>query len=143
MKKLIFLAIAFLLIQCSGSSSDAPNQESATEIREQKSEHAEINNEVAQQSDSLQQEETEASSKTVYITHDGNKYHTADCRYAKSGHAVKLNQAKAEGKTACDLCKPNAKTGVKQIRCSAKTKEGKQCQRMTTDGSGKCFQHKG
>lgn len=86
---------------------------------------------------------TDTVGQVVYVTHDGNKYHTADCRYAKSGHSVKLNQAKADGKSACDLCKPNSKTGDKQIRCSAKTKEGKQCQRMTTDASGKCFQHKG
>jgi maltose-binding protein MalE len=85
---------------------------------------------------------TDTTGLVVYITHEGNKYHTAECRYAKSSQAVRLSQAKADGKTACDICKPNAKTGEKQFRCSAKTKEGKQCQRMTTDARGKCFQHK-
>jgi hypothetical protein len=77
----------------------------------------------------------------VNITHDGNKYHTADCRYSKEAHAVSLKQAKSDGKTACDLCKPNSVTGDKQIRCSAKTADGTQCKRTTTGASGKCFQH--
>lgn len=78
----------------------------------------------------------------VYITHDGDKYHTADCRYSKTAHAVKLSQAKADGKTACGICKPNSTTGEKQVRCSGKTAEGKRCSRTTTDASGKCFQHR-
>lgn len=86
---------------------------------------------------------TDTTGQVVYVTHEGDKYHTAECRYAKLAQAVKLSQAKADGKTACDHCKPNTKTGEKQMRCSAKTKEGKQCQRTTTDASGKCFQHKG
>lgn len=78
----------------------------------------------------------------VYVTHDGDKYHTADCRYSKTAHAVKLSQAKADGKTACGVCKPNSKTGEKQVRCSGKTVEGKRCSRTTADASGKCFQHR-
>ena len=78
----------------------------------------------------------------VYVTHDGDKYHTADCRYSKGADQISLKQAKANGKTACGICKPNSKTGEKQIRCSGITSEGKQCQRMTTDKSGKCFQHR-
>lgn len=85
--------------------------------------------------------QTEAGT-LVYVTEDGDKYHTADCRYTKTAHAVKLSEAKAEGKTACGICKPNSRTGEKQVRCSGTTAEGKQCQRMTTDPSGKCFQHK-
>jgi hypothetical protein len=81
------------------------------------------------------------SGQRVYITHEGDKYHTADCRYSKEANAVSLQQAKASGKTACGICKPNSKTGDKQMRCSAKTKEGKQCQRMTSSASGKCYQH--
>jgi hypothetical protein len=82
-----------------------------------------------------------AQSTQVYITHIGNKYHTADCRYSKDAQSISLQQAKASGKTACGICKPNSKTGDKQLRCSAKTKEGKQCHRMTTHTSGKCYQH--
>lgn len=78
----------------------------------------------------------------VYVTDDGDKYHTADCRYAATAHPVKLSTAKADGKTACGVCKPNSKTGEKQTRCAGVTFEGKQCQRMTTDPSGKCFQHR-
>ncbi len=87
-------------------------------------------------------ESSSSDGPIVYITHDGDKYHTADCRYSKTAHAVKLNQAKADGKTACGICKPNSKTGEKQVRCSGKTAEGKRCSRTTTDASGKCFQHR-
>jgi hypothetical protein len=79
----------------------------------------------------------------VYVTAEGDKYHTADCRFSKTAQAIKMTEAKASGKTACGICKPNSKTGEKQLRCSATTAEGKQCQRMTSDSSGKCFQHRG
>jgi hypothetical protein len=82
------------------------------------------------------------SSARVYVTEVGDKYHTADCRYSKTAQAIALKEAKAKGKTACDICKPNSKTGSKQNRCSGKTEEGKRCQRMTGDPSGKCFQHR-
>jgi hypothetical protein len=81
------------------------------------------------------------SGQRVYVTNEGDKYHTGDCRYAKGAQAVSLEKAKASGKTACGICKPNSKTGDKQTRCSAKTKEGKQCDRMTSNASGKCYQH--
>lgn len=77
----------------------------------------------------------------VYITPDGDKYHTADCRYSKDATPLSLQQAKTSGKTACGICKPHSKTGDTQMRCSAKTKEGKQCQRMTSSPGGKCYQH--
>lgn len=79
----------------------------------------------------------------VYVTADGDKYHTADCRYSKTAHEVKFSQAKADGKTACGICKPSSTTGEKQIRCAGLTGDGTQCKRMTTDPSGKCFQHRG
>jgi len=82
------------------------------------------------------------SGSDVYVTHEGDKYHTADCRYAKTANPVSINQAKADGKTACGICKPNSKTGEKQLRCSGTTAEGKRCQRMTTHNSGKCYQHR-
>ncbi len=78
----------------------------------------------------------------VYVTKEGDKYHTADCRYAKTAHLVKLTQAKSDGKTACGICKPSSTTGEKQVQCSGTTTDGKQCQRMTADASGKCFQHR-
>lgn len=78
----------------------------------------------------------------VYVTDDGDKYHTADCRYSKTAHSVSLNKAKADGKAACGICKPSSTTGQKQARCSGTTAEGKRCQRLTSDASGKCFQHR-
>lgn len=78
----------------------------------------------------------------VYVTNEGDKYHTADCRYSKTAHEVKLSQAKADGKTACGICKPNSTTGEKQARCSANTADGSRCKRLTSDSSGKCFQHR-
>lgn len=78
----------------------------------------------------------------VYVTQDGDKYHTADCRYSKTAHEVKLSQAKVDGKTACGICKPNSKTGEKQMRCTVDTADGTRCKRMTSDATGKCFQHR-
>lgn len=86
--------------------------------------------------------EQQAAEIMVYVTKDGDKYHTADCRYSKTAHEIKFTQAKADGKTACHICKPSSTTGEKQIRCESKTGEGIQCKRMTTDPSGKCFQHR-
>lgn len=46
-------------------------------------------------------------STIVYITDTGTKYHKAGCRYlAKSKHAISLEDAKAQGYTACSVCKP-------------------------------------
>ncbi|MEQ9610545.1 MAG: hypothetical protein RIK09_02815, partial [Gammaproteobacteria bacterium] len=86
--------------------------------------------------------ETQETGPLVYVTSEGDKYHTADCRYSKEASPVKLQRAKSDGKTACGICKPSSTTGQKQLRCAGTTAEGKQCQRMTTDASGKCFQHK-
>lgn len=86
--------------------------------------------------------EEQGSGPVVYITSEGDKYHTADCRYSTTAHTTLLSKAKADGKTACGICKPNSTTGEKQIRCAGTTAEGKGCQRMTSDVSGKCFQHR-
>lgn len=44
----------------------------------------------------------------VYTTKSGTKYHTAECRYAKSEGAttITLRAAKARGLTPCSRCKP-------------------------------------
>ncbi len=102
--------------------------------------------EAPNDSSAARDRETASSEKTgpiVYVTREGDKYHTADCRYSKTAHEVNLSQAKAQGKTACGICKPSSKTGEQQVRCSANTLEGNRCQRMTADASGKCFQHRG
>jgi hypothetical protein len=140
MKKFYLSFIFLLCFAC--------NQPTATDTTTTESE-PETEMESSSQDDGsdveTEEEVVESSSSDgpiVYITHDGDKYHTADCRYSKTAHAVKLNQAKADGKTACGICKPNSKTGEKQVRCSGKTAEGKRCSRTTTDASGKCFQHR-
>lgn len=46
-------------------------------------------------------------STTVYITETGTKYHRDGCRFlAKSKIPISLAKAKAEGYTACGVCKP-------------------------------------
>ena len=44
---------------------------------------------------------------TVYITATGNKYHAAGCQYLKkSSIPIDINQAIAQGYTACSRCNP-------------------------------------
>ena len=138
--KAIYLTLLLMALCACGNS---PTTQPASEASETEESGVELKT-PEEQSENITAPHTSADTTglVVYVTHDGNKYHTADCRYAKSAEAIKLSQAKTEGKTACDLCKPNTKTGEKQIRCSAKTKDGTQCKRMTTDASGKCYQHK-
>ncbi|MBX2968815.1 MAG: hypothetical protein KF803_05565 [Cyclobacteriaceae bacterium] len=131
--------LSFILLLCFACSqptaTDNTSDEPETEI------DSPTQDDISED-ESEQAEPSSSDGPVVYITHDGDKYHTADCRYSKTAHAVKLNQAKADGKTVCGVCKPNSKTGEKQVRCSGKTAEGKRCSRTTTDASGKCFQHR-
>ena len=102
-----------------------------------------------------------ANAQTVYITKTGAKYHKESCSYLKySKIAISLKDAQAKGYTACKVCKPgsgitkteefiNESTHEKPnqnlsetVRCSATTQAGTQCKRMTSDPSGKCWQHK-
>jgi len=46
-----------------------------------------------------------AEDPTVYITKSGTKYHTAGCRYAKSGTPMPLSQAAARY-SPCSVCSP-------------------------------------
>lgn len=139
MKAFYFLVILLLCFACgqpatTDSTITEPETETDTEIYAQ--------DDVSEdESEEMEQAES-TDGPVVYVTQEGDKYHTADCRYSKTSHAVKLSQAKADGKTACSICKPNSKTGEKQVRCSGKTAEGKRCSRTTTDPSGKCFQHR-
>jgi hypothetical protein len=136
--KTIFLSSILLLWFACGQQTSSDNN-SETKVEE---EHASPN-EVDGSDTEVGEDKTEAKTDgpVVYVTHDGDKYHTADCRYSKTAHPVKLTQAKADGKTACGVCKPNSKTGEKQARCSGVTADGTRCQRLTTHASGKCFQH--
>ena len=50
---------------------------------------------------------TTPKSKTVYITDTGAKYHRGSCRYLQySKYKISLKNAKAQGYTACKVCKP-------------------------------------
>lgn len=105
-------------------------------------------------------------SQTVYITKSGEKYHNQGCRYLnKSAYSINLSDAIAKGYTACKICKPSTaikttsnknKQKVKQnstlvsnsnssqsvsVQCTALTKKGTRCKRMTKNVSGRCWQH--
>jgi hypothetical protein len=81
--------------------------------------------------------------QTVYASPKGEKYHTADCKLSGDAGAIELADAKKAGKTACAMCKPDEHLKDKKAQCAGKTADGTQCKRMTSDKSGKCFQHKG
>lgn len=111
--------------------------------------------------------------QTVYVTKTGKKYHADGCRYlSKSSYSISLSDAKSKGYDACSVCKPSsstksnstskAKTAPSQtknkvtqadnppanqssqsVQCSATTKAGNQCSRMTKSSNGKCWQHGG
>lgn len=110
-------------------------------------------------------------SQTVYITKTGAKYHSEGCRYlSRSKIAIDLADAIDKGYGACSVCKPPTKvssskatkakatnTEVKSqinqptnsasqsisVQCSATTKAGTRCKRMTKSPNGKCWQHGG
>lgn len=101
-------------------------------------------------------------SQTVYITKTGKKYHIESCRYlSKSSYSINLSDAIARGYTACSICNPplnsttntpsnsqirqstNNQTQSVSVQCSAITKAGARCKRMTKSSNGKCWQHGG
>jgi len=112
-------------------------------------------------------------SQTVYITKTGKKYHSENCRHlSKSSYSINLADAKAKGFDACSVCNPSStvnnttaskttstqsqttnkesqtnnpptKEASQSVQCSATTKAGKQCSRMTKSANGKCWQHGG
>jgi hypothetical protein len=129
--------VTIILLFLAACNSSVPKQQTDTQPAAPPSQTT-----AGQPADTLASRNAEATpGPLVYITKEGDKYHTANCRYSKEAHTVSLQQAKAEGKTACDLCRPSSSTGEKQTRCTAKTSDGTQCKRMTTSASGKCFQH--
>lgn len=46
------------------------------------------------------------SSKIVYVTNSGTKYHRSGCSYLKSKRSISLSEAKRLGYTACSRCDP-------------------------------------
>ena len=60
------------------------------------------------QSSNRSTEQTNSTSKTVYKTSTGKKYHQGSCRYlSKSKIALNLNKAKRIGLLPCSVCKPH------------------------------------
>lgn len=51
----------------------------------------------------------DVSSVQVYVTEEGEKYHTKTCRYIedKDTREMSLNEAKSEGYTPCSVCEPD------------------------------------
>ena len=47
-----------------------------------------------------------ASDPTVYVTKEGKKYHTKNCRLKHGSKGIKLSEAKKKGYTPCATCKP-------------------------------------
>jgi hypothetical protein len=89
---------------------------------------------------------------TVYVTSTGEKYHKSGCQYlSKSKIDIDLAKAQKDGYTACSVCKPSGKTNQLKTstgsqkstnqQCTGTTKSGARCKRMTTNVSGKCYQH--
>jgi len=103
---------------------------------------------------------TTSTAQTVYVTKTGKKYHKETCRYLKySKISISLKEAKEKQFEACKVCKPTtiissekpaaidtikvdqpAKKTV-STRCTATTKSGSRCKRMTKNTNGKCWQH--
>jgi hypothetical protein len=106
----------------------------------------------------------------VYVTKTGAKYHKSSCRYAQTGWASSLSDAKDRGLTACLVCKPGggdastsgsaSSTGANALKasptetsnppastassqCRATTKAGSRCSRKAASGSSYCWQHSG
>ena len=103
-------------------------------------------------------------SQTVYITKTGKKYHIESCRYlSQSSFEIKLSDAKTRGYDPCSVCKPpiivtntpstkqkptqtqpqTQKKETQSVQCSATTKAGTACKRITKSPNRKCWQHGG
>lgn len=94
------------------------------------------------------------------MTKTGAKYHKETCRYAKTGWAAKLTDAKKRGLTAYLVCKPSTtenksatnapiKSNTRETKptqntssqCTAITKADSRCSRKAATGSKFCWQH--
>jgi len=106
-------------------------------------------------------------SQTVVVCNGkySKRYHaSADCNglhNCKGGiSSVSLSVAQNQGRTPCHICESGGNQNTPQVhsinstnnrvsnfqqsvQCSATTKAGSQCKRMTKDPSGLCWQHGG
>jgi len=95
-------------------------------------------------------------SQTVYVTKNGKKYHTENCRYNKNSLAISLPDASNRGYEPCSICNPptnytnrqslkNTRTTPQSTssQCTGLTKSGNRCKHLTKSSNGKCYQHGG
>jgi methylphosphotriester-DNA--protein-cysteine methyltransferase len=111
-----------------------------------------------------------SDAQSVYITKTGKKYHRASCQYLrKSQIEISMKEAVDRGYTPCSVCTPGRpneqkssekqqkttgtkngevskqpvveKATTRSRQCSAITKAGTRCKRMTTTANGRCYQH--
>ena len=62
---------------------------------------------VVAQAPAPRQQQPQTKEQTVYITKTGKKYHRPTCRYlSRSKISTSLKDAKANGYSACSVCKP-------------------------------------
>jgi hypothetical protein len=98
-------------------------------------------------------------SQTVFVTKSGKKYHTEECRYSATAYPVSLSDAIKRGYAPCKVCKPESGSTInsnennfyqeppkdsqyaEKVQCSATTKSGNRCKRMTKNVNGLCWQH--
>lgn len=100
-------------------------------------------------------------SQTVYVTKTGEKYHRENCQYLrKSAISMELKEAIESRYEACKVCKPPTQnnqsaqnfapstvnktqnsSSSSSVQCSGTTQKGNRCKRMTTNSSGRCYQH--
>lgn len=106
-----------------------------------------------------------SEAQVVYVTKTGEKYHRSSCQYLRSSKiAMPLAQAQQYGYGACKVCKPPLEVDDEDaiesprvgqpaiqesppvqrattVQCQALTQAGSRCKRMTTNASGRCWQH--
>jgi len=106
-----------------------------------------------------------SEAQTVYVTRTGEKYHVSSCHYLRySKIAISLREAKAQGYTACSVCRPafgagnegsaaqgaphatdnvehsDGTSSTVSSQCTAITKAGTRCKRSASS-NGRCLQH--
>lgn len=109
---------------------------------------------------------TDTKGITVYRTTSGTKYHREGCRYLRSSSIPVALEEAVTTLGPCSVCGPpvvgpgstattsGSGSSTKapdpspepsrsaSVQCSGTTKKGARCKRMTTDPSGRCYQHK-
>ena len=79
--------------------------------------------------------------QTVYSSSHDTRYHTADCKLSGNDDGLNYSDARREGKTACDICRPDDHFDDKTVQCSGRNDDGSRCTRWTSSGDGRCYLH--